>query len=92
MPTLANTLNLTRRFFSVVNNPVPVRSGVKVLKATKPDVANWVPPQIRPFDTTGLYLSREEQISNAIRFRLRLRGKSCPKKGQGRKSQLKKKK
>jgi len=51
-----------------------------------------MPPQIRPYDMTGLYYSREEQIKLAMRFRLKLRGKNPPKKGQGKKSQMKKKK
>jgi len=41
MPTLADTIGLTRRFFSVVANPVPVRSGAAVLKATRPDLTSW---------------------------------------------------
>ncbi|KAG2382522.1 hypothetical protein C9374_005102 [Naegleria lovaniensis] len=92
MVNVSDALGLTRRFFSAINNPVPVRSGCAVLKKTKPDLTSWVPPQIRPYDLTGLYYSREEQIRLAMAFRLKLRGKGPPKKGQGKKSQMKKKK
>ncbi|KAI9143891.1 mitochondrial ribosomal subunit S27-domain-containing protein [Paraphysoderma sedebokerense] len=99
---LASLQKLTCSVFGTVYNPTNARTGNRILRASlKGPVINSYyppdPPKIRHLNSVfgkfGIKLVDPEETERLNRVeRLRRRGKGAPKKGQGRRAQMGKKK
>jgi hypothetical protein len=81
---------MSRRFLGHVNNPAQVQSGRKVFKQNRFNYSSYYihTQGVKPFDVTGLFLTRIEQDRIESYHEMKITGRGAPKKGQGKQSQM----
>jgi hypothetical protein len=81
---------MSRRFLGHVYNPAEVPTGRKYLKWNRFNFSSYYVHTrgMKPYDQTGLFLSRTLLDRIESRYELKITGRGPPKKGHGKQAQL----